>query len=124
MHASTNPIDKGTPMTAERTEPLVCSKCNMAPGDSTAKIIWVRGWLVMSRFTQRHVVGCNRCVRRRLLREAGASLLLGWFSPTAIVCNPFLILRNLYLGLTVKPDPEAVARLIREHEGGEDRNAD
>lgn len=109
-------------MTAGQTEPLICGRCDKIPADTTARIIWVRG-LMISRFMRRHVVGCNRCVRRRLFNEAGLSLILGWFSPLAIICNPFLILRNLYLGFTVKPDPEAVARLVREHEGG-DHDAD
>ncbi|MBT4511242.1 MAG: hypothetical protein HOC20_03385 [Chloroflexi bacterium] len=66
------------------------------------------------RFSSRPVIGCVPCVRVELLKEAFRSLFLGWFSPHALVLNPFFILHNLICALIARPNPEGVKHCLED----------
>ena len=93
---------------------VACPLCERSACETTATAVWVRGFLIMYQISHRQLVGCVRCVRQALFAEAGKSLLLGWFSVTAVIINPFLILYNLIRGLTISPNPKSVAAKLQE----------
>ena len=59
-------------------------------------------------------IGCVPCVRSRIWGEAGWSLLLGWFSPSAIFINPILIAYNCVRGALVGANQTAVVKKLRQ----------
>lgn len=105
---------------------LRCPYCQQSRVEATARTAWVRGFLLAYQTNRQTLVGCVPCVRRELLMQAGKSALLGWFSITAFITNPFLILYNLARGVSVRANPRAVARRLTElgfvplEEGGVD----
>lgn len=105
---------------ATMTEPLsensslLCPVCAEKPIDTAALMLWGSGLIVTYRFLHRRLVGCNSCVRRQLRQRAAHSALVGWLSLPALLINPFLVLYNLFRGLTVRADPERVARTFQK----------
>lgn len=91
-----------------------CPYCKKRPLETTARAPYVRGFVLAFQLGYHNLMGCVRCVRRRILREAGLSALLGWFSITALIINPFLILYNLFQTLFVKARPERVRKMLRD----------
>ena len=91
-----------------------CPFCQLRPVESTAKTSSVRGFLIAYQISTRTLIGCAPCVRNELFKEAGLSALLGWFSITAFVINPFLIVYNMGRGIAVRPNPEAVMKRLKE----------
>lgn len=90
-----------------------CPYCQVRPLETTAKAPFVRGYLLAYQLGYQRLVGCVRCVRNRVLRQAGYSLLLGWFSITAMIINPFLIIWNLIQAPFVQPRPEKVQKVLK-----------
>ncbi|MEL6841628.1 MAG: tellurite resistance TerB family protein [Bacteroidota bacterium] len=72
----------------------------------------MRGYILAYQLGYQKLVGCVRCVRRRVLRQAGWSLLLGWFSLTSLIINPFLIIWNLIQAPFIKPRPQRVRKVL------------
>ena len=91
---------------------ILCPFCRARPIESTAKSVWVRGYLLAYHIASRTLIGCVPCVRTELYKEAGRSALLGWFSVTAATTNPLFIVYNLVRGLTVRPNPSAVLKRL------------
>lgn len=71
-----------------------CPSCRNRPIETVVKVPSIRGYLLGYQITTKRLPTCAPCARSALLSEAGKSLLLGWFSPTALLVNPFLILWN------------------------------
>ncbi len=90
-----------------------CPYCQTRSLETTSRAPYVRGFVLAYQLGYRNLVGCVPCVRRRILREAGVSALLGWFSITALIINPFLILYNLIQAPFVKARPARVSKLLR-----------
>lgn len=95
-------------------EAVQCPLCQRRPVETTAKSAAIRGFLIAYQVSNRTLIGCVPCVRGELFKEAGRSMLLGWFSISAIIANPFFILYNSIRGLTVRPNPEAVIKRLAE----------
>ncbi|MFK7770151.1 MAG: TerB family tellurite resistance protein [Mariniblastus sp.] len=91
-----------------------CPYCNDAPLETSATAPYVRGFLVAYQIGTKSFMGCNSCVQKKMRGEAGKSLLLGWFSLVAFFLNPFMILYNLLRSFFISPNPEAVAKKLRE----------
>ena len=85
-----------------------CPYCNQCELETVATAPYVRGLLVAYQIGSKSFIGCVSCVRKKVLGEAGLSLLIGWFSITAVIINPFLILYNLVRGFTVGENKSAV----------------
>jgi tellurite resistance protein len=91
-----------------------CPYCKKRSLETRAKAPYVRGFVLAFQLGYHNLVGCVGCVRRRILREVGLSALIGWFSVTALLINPFLILYNLIQSLFVRPRPEKVKKMLRD----------
>ncbi len=91
---------------------MTCPRCGSTPADTVALAPSIRGYLLPHRFTNKRLIGCHRCVQGELLAEAGRSLLFGWFSPAALVLNPFLVLWNGVRAPFLGKDPEAVQSIL------------
>ena len=81
---------------------------------TVAKAPYVRGFLIAYQVGTKRFVGCPKCVASDIRKEAGLSMLLGWFSITAIVINPFLIFYNLLQSFLVSDKPVQVRALLAE----------
>lgn len=71
-----------------------CPFCGTRPIETAATAPFIRGMVLAYRHGKKIFVGCRPCVRMKLLGEAGRSSLIGWFSLSAILVNPILILWN------------------------------
>lgn len=91
-----------------------CPHCHRADLEAVASVPYVRGFLVAYQIGSKRFVGCVGCVRGQVFKEVGLSALIGWFSITALVINPFLLIYGLIRGATVGADPEAVRKMLRE----------
>jgi uncharacterized tellurite resistance protein B-like protein len=87
-----------------------CPYCHQRSLETTATAPYVRGLLVAYMIGSKTFIGCVPCVRKKLLGEAGLSLVIGWFSLYSIVINPCFILYNLMRTVFVKPNPNSVAK--------------
>ncbi len=93
---------------------IACPYCGEAPLETVRKMLSVRGFLIGNQQTTRTLVGCTACVASELRKEAGRSLLYGWFSINAFGMNVFLIPYQFGRSFLVKPDPEAVRAFLAE----------
>lgn len=91
-----------------------CPYCNQSTVDTFANAPYVRGYILAYQKGSKPFFGCNPCVRKKVLGEAGLSALIGWFSISSLIVNPFMIIYNLFQGLTVKPDPAKVQAKFKE----------
>ena len=91
-----------------------CPYCNERQLETVASAPYVRGLLVAYQIGSKSFIGCVSCVRSRVLGEAGLSLLIGWFSITAVIINPVLIIYNLIRGCCVGENQKAVARKLEQ----------
>ena len=97
-------------MPSQRDYP--CPYCRNRALDTTATAPYVRGFLIVFQYGSKTFIGCRSCVRLKVLKEAGLSCLIGWFSPKALIANPFLILYNLFHTPLIKADPGKVRRKL------------
>lgn len=72
-----------------------CPYCEGTDIETAATAPYVRGLFLAYEYGSRSFIGCTPCVRKKVLKEAGLSSVLGWFSITAFIINPFLIIYNL-----------------------------
>lgn len=91
-----------------------CPYCGERYLESAVKLPYVRGYVLAFRFGSKKIVGCRPCVRRQVLKETGLSSAVGWFSPTAMVSNPFLLAYGLARSAWVVRNPEAVRRQLAD----------
>lgn len=91
-----------------------CPYCNDNQLETVASAPYVRGMLVAYQIGSKSFIGCVPCVRKKVLGEAGLSLLIGWFSITAVIINPFLIIYNLIRGFLVGENKGAVAQKLAQ----------
>lgn len=91
-----------------------CPYCHNARLETVATAPYVRGFLVAYQIGSKTFIGCTSCVRKKFFGEAGLSMLLGWFSLTALVLNPFMILYNLIRGALVGQNLAAVSTKLKE----------
>ncbi len=91
-----------------------CPYCRDNYLETTAKLPYVRGFLLAYQHGHKQLVGCRSCVRTELLKETGKSALIGWFSPTALVLNPLFILYGIGRSLFVRTNLEAVRKVLKE----------
>jgi uncharacterized tellurite resistance protein B-like protein len=92
----------------------LCPSCHERPLDTVATLPYVRGFLIAYQIGTKKFLGCRSCVRGSIFKEVGLSALIGWFSITALVINPFMIVYGIIRGIVVKPDPEGVHRVLVE----------
>ena len=96
-----------------KTPGYSCPYCQERSLETTAKAPYVRGFVLAYQLGYQNLVGCVRCVRRRVLRQAMFSSFLGWFSITALVINPFLIIWNLIQTPFIGERLDKVEKLLR-----------
>lgn len=65
-------------------------------------------------FGSKTFIGCVPCVRKKVFGEALLSMCIGWFSITALVINPFLIVYNLIRGCFVGKNKASVAKKLQQ----------
>lgn len=90
-----------------------CPYCGERGLESAATLPYVRGYVLAFKFESKKIIGCSKCVRLQLLKETGISSALGWFSPTALVSNPFLLTYGLARAACVRKNPQAVSKLLQ-----------
>ena len=91
-----------------------CPYCRTNDLQTSAKLPYVRGFLLAVQHGHKQLVGCNPCVRSELLKESGKSALIGWFSPTALILNPIFIVYGLGRALFVRTNLDAVRKVLKE----------
>ncbi|MBL8547866.1 MAG: TerB family tellurite resistance protein [Hyphomonadaceae bacterium] len=91
-----------------------CPYCQRRNLQTRANVPYVRGMLIAYMMGQKRLVGCVKCVRGEIFKQQGLSLLVGWFSPVALVANPLFITYGLIRGLFVFPNPVGVRSLLAE----------
>lgn len=91
-----------------------CPYCQVNKLETTATAPYVRGFVLAYQMGSRTFIGCVPCVRKKTLLEAGKSSLLGWFSITSFIINPFLIVYNLGQGALTSANAEKVKRKLAE----------
>lgn len=98
---------------AQTPIPYECPSCKKRPMEAKATTPFVRGLIIWFRIGEKIYLGCVGCTRLAVFRETGLSLLIGWFSPFALVINPFMILYGLALGLFVGRNPAATRKYLQ-----------
>jgi len=91
-----------------------CPYCDAQNIDTVATTPYVRGFLLAYQIGSKTYLGCVSCVRKKVLGEAGLSSLIGWFSLTAVIINPILILYNLGQTAFIGPKVDKVKRQLKE----------
>ena len=91
-----------------------CPYCNRRNLQTRANVPFVRGMVLAYLVGAKRVVGCVPCVRSEIYKQQGLSLLIGWFSPVALVLNPLFITYGVARGLFVGPNPNGVRDLLNE----------
>ena len=95
-------------------EGYACPSCGSRSIETVVTIPRVRGFLVAYQFSSRRFPACASCARTELLKEALLSSLVGWFSITALIANPFLIAYNAIRAPFVGKNYDKVAQLFLE----------
>ncbi len=93
---------------------VVCPHCKTNNLDTVTSAPYIRGFLLAYTYGTKRFVGCNSCVKKQLLGEAGLSALIGWFSITSMLVNPMCILWNGLRAPFLSRNPAAVEKLFRE----------
>lgn len=91
-----------------------CPYCNRRNLAARATLPYVRGYVLAYAVGAKRAVGCVSCVRAEVYKQSGLSLLIGWFSPVALVLNPLFISYGLVRGLFVFPNPAAVRETLQQ----------
>jgi len=91
-----------------------CPYCHVNYLETSAKLPYVRGFLLAVQHGHKQLVGCKSCVRGELLKETLKSTFIGWFSPTALILNPIFIVYGLGRILFVRTNLESVRKVLRE----------
>lgn len=89
-----------------------CPHCGERDLEAVATLPYVRGYVLAFKFGSKKILGCRKCVRLQLLKETGISSTVGWFSPTALFSNPFLIVYGLGRTACVRRNPNAVRKQL------------
>lgn len=102
-----------------------CPTCEQARLDTIATMPYVRGFVVAYQIGTKKFIGCRSCVRKSIFKEVGLSAVIGWFSITALIINPFMLAYGVIRGVTVRPDEAAVRKALADagiplDEGGVD----
>lgn len=92
----------------------LCPYCRERNLEAVATLPYVRGFLLAYVHGHKKLIGCRNCVRTQLLKETGVSCLVGWFSPTALIANPFLIVYGLLRSAFVSTNIDAVRKALKE----------
>jgi uncharacterized tellurite resistance protein B-like protein len=93
---------------------IACQHCGERPVEEVAKGYRVTGLLLAYRITTVRSLGCHRCNRRELWRLAGKNLLIGWWSITSILINPFATLYNVGRSLIHRGPTPALAEALND----------
>lgn len=92
-----------------------CPRCDgQGPVDvHTSHRVWSA--LLMTQWSSRPAVCCQRCGTKRKLGDAAFSLVLGWWGfPWGLVMTPVQLGRNL-VGAFRAPDPAQPSALLEKH---------
>lgn len=91
-----------------------CPYCNTRKLETVGTAPYIRGFVLAFQYGSKTYIGCVPCVRNKILQEAGLSSLIGWFSISSLIVNPFLIVYNLVQSPFVKPNYGKVRQKLRE----------
>lgn len=91
-----------------------CPTCGERPLETVVRAPYVRGYLLAYEVGGKRFLGCTKCVASDLRKEALKSLLLGWFSITALVLNPIFVNWNFLRSFFVGKAPDKVTKLLLE----------
>ena len=93
--------------------PYLCPYCSQRNLETVAKVLFIRGKILVIEGGSRILVGCRPCVRRNIYQEVGETFVRGWWSPTALFATPIALLYNTVRGLLVFPNPKGVRKQLR-----------
>jgi len=102
------------PPVSQEPVSYLCPYCKIRKLETVGTAPYIRGFILLFQYGSRTYLGCVPCVRTKILREAGLSSLIGWFSIFSLVINPFLIVYNLAQSPLVKTDHGKVRAKLRE----------
>lgn len=91
-----------------------CPYCHENALEAVATAPYVRGLLVAHLIGSKSFIGCTDCVKKKVLGEALLSMAIGWFSFVSFFLNPLFIAYNLIRGLLVGPNPDAIAKKLKQ----------
>ena len=91
-----------------------CPHCRKAGIQTVVTYPYIRGMLLANQRGEKRFAGCVKCAGSELRKEAGRSLLYGWFSPAALVLTLGYVPWNFFRSFFVKPNKEKVVELFRE----------
>lgn len=91
-----------------------CPSCKKRSIETAVTAPYIRGFLLAYQMGTKKFVGCTGCARGELLKEAGLSMLVGWFSPTSLLLNPAFILWNFLRAPFVRANAKAVEKLFMD----------
>lgn len=92
---------------------ILCPICKNRKVEAVARTFYVRGIIIVMQIAKKTFVGCVHCVRMELLKEAGISSLIGWFSFSSFFINPVAIFYNLIRGIFIRKNYAGVRRFLK-----------
>ena len=93
--------------------PYRCPYCDQRNLETVAKVLFVRGKILMIEGGNRILVGCIPCVRRNIYQEVGETFVRGWWSPTALFATPVVLVYDALRGLLLFRNPKGVRKQLR-----------
>jgi hypothetical protein len=91
-----------------------CPHCRQRELNCQITVPFIRGFLLAYQTGTKRFLGCVSCVRMQLLKEAGLSALIGWFSISAVIVNPLFITYGILRATFLWANPDAVNKTLRE----------
>lgn len=93
---------------------VTCPHCGERPIETVAKGYRVTGLVLFMQRKTLRFVGCQRCIRRKLLGATLKNLVLGWWGIKSFVFNCFAIPWNLSRGLIARGPNEHLVEALEE----------
>ena len=84
---------------------IPCPECGKEPVVCASKAYGIIGVLLAYQISTRTVIGCQRCIKKTLLTTAGKNMLLGWWSISSAIINPFLTVYDIINAFIPKNKP-------------------
>lgn len=100
----------------------LCPSCGQNNIQTAAVTPYIRGMILAHQYGRKVFIGCVPCVRKNIIREAGISSLIGWYSIVAIVLNPLFIIYNILQTPFINENNRKARMYLDAYGMGEDNN--
>lgn len=90
-----------------------CPICEERPIEELATTRYMIGYGVGAKFPSERLIGCHRCLRDRLLKDAGRSALLGWWWLGGAL-NPGFVIWQVARALTNRGPTRKLVAILEE----------